>query len=65
MQENGQTDNPAKWIETLIRDFINKSPENTLKNRANEKAWEGPLVGFSSGGDPLYQEYKDYVGPFH
>jgi epoxyqueuosine reductase len=65
MQENGQTNSPAKWIETLIRDFTNKSPENTLKNRANEKAWEDPLVGFSNGDDPLYQEYKEYVGSFH
>ena len=58
-------ENPAKWIETLIRDFINKSPENTPKNWANEKAWEDPLVGFSNGDDPLYQEYKEHVGPFH
>jgi len=65
MKENAQIKDPAKWIETLIKDFINRSPENTLKNRANEKAWEDPLVGFSNGDDPLYQEYKDYVGSFH
>jgi hypothetical protein len=56
--------NPANWIETMIRDFI-RSPENTLKHRENEKAWEDPLVGFSSGDDSLYQEYKEFVGPFH
>jgi len=56
--------NPANWIETMIRDFI-RSPENTLKHRENEKAWEDPLVGFSSGDDSLYQEYKELVGPFH
>jgi len=57
--------NPANWIESMIRDFINKSPENTLKNAKNEKAWADPLVGFSRGDDPLYQEYKKHVGPFH
>jgi epoxyqueuosine reductase len=57
--------NPANWIESMIKDFINKSPENTLKNPQNDKAWADPLVGFSSGDDPLYQEYKKHVGPFH
>lgn len=65
METDGQMKNPANWIETVIKDFINKSPENTLKNSENEKAWEDPLVGFSSGDDPLYQEYKEFVGPFH
>ncbi len=65
MKENAQIKNPAKWVETLIRDFINESPENTLKNRTNEKAWEDPLVGFSNGDDPLYQQYKELVGTFH
>jgi epoxyqueuosine reductase len=65
MKENGQMKDLAKWIETLIKDFIHRSPENTLNNRANEKAWEDPLVGFSNGDDPLYQEFKEYVGPFH
>lgn len=55
----------AKWIEEVIRDFVNKSPENTLKNKEDDKAWEDPLVGFSSGDDPIYQEYKEYVGAFH
>jgi epoxyqueuosine reductase len=65
MERNGQIKNPTNWIEATIKNFINKSPENTLKNSENEKAWEDPLVGFSSGDDPLYQEYKEYVGPFH
>ena len=52
------------WIETVIKDFIDHSPENTLKNRDNDRAFETPLVGFSSGDDPLYEAYKDHVGPF-
>jgi hypothetical protein len=53
------------WIESVIKDFIDHSPENTLKNRENEKAWNTPLVGFSSGGDPIYEDYRDHVGPFY
>jgi hypothetical protein len=43
------------WIETIIKDFIDHSPENTLKNHDNDKAFETPLVGFSRGDDPLYE----------
>ena len=46
-------------------DFIRESPENTLQDPANEKAWANPLVGFSRGDDPLYETYKEVVGPFH
>jgi len=54
-----------QWIESLIMDFIDHSPENTLKNQENDKAFETPLVGFSRGDDPLYEAYKDHVGPFY
>ena len=63
VQEN-EGKKSAKWVETLVKDFINQSPENTLKNPANEKAWADPLVGFSSGADPLYREFKRHIGDF-
>jgi len=56
---------PAAWVESVIQDFIERSQENTMQNEANEKAWDTPLVGFSSGADPLFEEYKDHVGPFY
>ena len=56
---------PAVWVESFIKEFIDQSPENTLQNEANEKSWATPLVGFASGADPLFEEYKDHVGPFY
>jgi epoxyqueuosine reductase QueG len=53
------------WIVDVIRNFIVNSPENTLQNADNEKAFDEPLVGFSAGDDPIYESYKEYVGPFH
>jgi epoxyqueuosine reductase len=53
------------WIEGLIRDFIAISPFNTMRNEAGEQAWDHALVGFASGSDPIWQQYKEYVGPFH
>jgi len=60
-----QLHDPAAWVTAVVQTFIRESPENTLQNRANEKAWGEPLVGFSRGDDPLYEEYKKVVGSFH
>jgi len=54
----------AAWIEETIKCFINQSPENSLGNKGNEKAWADPLIGFSNGNDPLYQFYKQDIGSF-
>jgi len=55
----------ANWIEGIVREFINNSPENTLKNEKDERAWSDPLVGFSRGDDPLYEDYQKHIGSFH
>ena len=57
-------DDVAAWVTGAIRAFC-RGPDNTLQDRADDKAWDDPLVGFSSGSDPLYEQYKEYVGPFH
>ena len=49
----------------VIRAFINESPENHLGNGTGEKAFDDPLVGFARGDDPLWEAYKEHVGPFH
>ena len=63
--EASTIDNPSAWVTSLIKDFTATSALNSLKNPANEKAWDEPLVGFSRGDDPLYELYKEKVGPFH
>jgi epoxyqueuosine reductase len=55
----------ATRIRQIIEDFIRTSPENSLKNEAGEPAWEEALIGFSSGSDPIYRDYKEHVGAFH
>jgi hypothetical protein len=60
-----QNEEKALWVQKLIEDFVGESPENSLNNRSNERAWAAPIVGFSRGDDPLYTEYKEHVGPFH
>jgi hypothetical protein len=60
-----QTCKPEDRIESVIREFVETSPENTLRNSADDRAYDGPLVGFSSGEDALYRDFKTHVGPFH
>ncbi len=55
---------PAAWVTAIVRDYC-RSAANTLQNPSNDPAWGEPLVGFSTGEDPLYEQYKEYVGPFH
>lgn len=57
--------NPGSWIEGILLDFIKNSPANTLEDRRGEKAFEDLIVGFSKGDDPLWNAYKQYVGPYH
>jgi epoxyqueuosine reductase QueG len=53
------------WIVNLIKDFISNSPYNQLQNATGEKAWDEPLIGFSAGNDPLYDEFKNHIGDFY
>ena len=71
----------SEWIANAIREYVMTSPGNSLKRRgdantnkgdennekkwAAEKAWDEPLVGFASGADPIFNQYKEKVGEFH
>ena len=55
---------PAAWLTGVIRDIC-AGPENILTGSFDEPAWAEPLVGFVRGDDPLYERYKEVVGPYH
>ncbi|MBW2407377.1 MAG: hypothetical protein JRF17_08425 [Deltaproteobacteria bacterium] len=61
----------AAWVVKTIKDFINNSPYNSLASEKNEKdwilkkAWKEPMVGFSNGADPIYEDFKNHIGEFH
>jgi len=48
-----------------IKDFVAQSPLNDMGLEVPEKIFDTPLVGFSSGLDPLYDEYKSHIGSFY
>lgn len=56
---------PAMWLADTIREFCLTSPENSMHNGKDERAFDDPLVGFSNGSDPLYEFLKNDIGtPF-
>ncbi len=54
----------AVRIEGLIQEYVRNSPDNSLRNEANEKAWDDALVGYARGDDPLFSFYKSDIGAF-
>jgi epoxyqueuosine reductase QueG len=61
----GEHFNLSQQINSMIRSFLDEPSQNTLWQDQGERAWADPLVGFSRGGDPLWNSLKKVVGPFH
>ena len=57
--------NPNKVLEQLIKNFINENEQNRRTQLDYGIYWDEPLVGFASGMDPLFSEYKTIIGSFH
>jgi ferredoxin len=57
--------NPNSVLEQLIRNFIHENPTNRRTQLDHGVYWEEPLVGFASGMNPLFFEYKSIIGSFH
>jgi epoxyqueuosine reductase len=63
IRKNKKTRPTASWTENMIREFCLASPDNDMNLEKKEPAIDEPLVGFSSGSDPLYVELQKDIGP--
>jgi len=57
--------NPNSVLEQLIKNFIKENEQNRRTQLDQGVYWNEPLVGFASGSDPLFFEYKAIIGSFH
>jgi len=57
--------NPDRVIEQLIKNFVQTSELNRRTPLDHGAYWDEPLVGFASGNDPLFFDYKTIIGSFH
>ena len=55
---------PERFIERAIAGFVEGSPANR-RNVDGGKYWDTPLIGFASGKDTLFNQYKKIIGKFH
>jgi ferredoxin len=64
MKKSSFSKHPEKFIEKAIIQFTKKSPSNRRKVDGG-RYWDQPLVGFASGDDPLFSQYKKIIGKYH
>jgi hypothetical protein len=64
MKKPSFSKDPEKFIEKTIIQFAKKSPANRRKVDGG-RYWDQPLVGFASGEDPLFKQYKKIIGKYH
>jgi epoxyqueuosine reductase len=57
--------NPNEILEKTIKDFIRENRQNRRTPFDQGVYWDEPLVGFASGNDPLFSQYKTLIGAFH
>jgi ferredoxin len=57
--------NPNRVLEQLVKNFVAESELNRRTQLDHGLYFEEPLVGFASGNDPLFSEYKTIIGSFH
>jgi epoxyqueuosine reductase QueG len=53
------------WIKAVIEEIVATSAENTLHLPTGEKAFDTPLVGYSNGADPIFEQYAAHIGDFY
>ena len=56
---------PALFIDRAVKDFVRDSPSNVLKDAGGGPFFDEPLIGFASGDDLIFEEYKRVIGPHH
>ncbi|MBI2829676.1 MAG: epoxyqueuosine reductase [Chloroflexi bacterium] len=55
----------AAFFEAAIKEYVATSPNNMMPAFPGEHIWDEPVIGFASGDDPLFQQYKQIIGDFH
>jgi epoxyqueuosine reductase len=55
----------AHMCEQILSEFIADPSRNTMGPGTSEPAWEGFLLAFAAGDDPLFEELKIHAGSQH
>lgn len=53
------------WFRDFVAGFLTDEANSLMGDFAGESIFKGSMVGFVKGDDPLLQDYKEIIGPFH
>lgn len=53
------------WISNKIKDYVHHSSFNRSGSLGEGQMLDDPIIGFTSGADPLFSNLKQVIGPFH
>ena len=54
------------WFIQTIEDKIANHPDNAMEYPFyDERIFQTPLIGFINGDDPIFERYKEIIGPHH
>ncbi len=55
-----------EWFASTLKEKIMNHPDNRKDYPfAGEKIFDEPLIGYIRGNDPIFEEFKKVIGPFH
>jgi epoxyqueuosine reductase len=57
--------NPNRVLDQLVKNFVAQSDLNRRTQLDHGFYFDEPLVGFASGNDVLFSDYKTLIGSFH
>lgn len=59
------SDNPARFLEETVKDFVRTSPLNCTVAFGNQRLLLEPVMAFANGDDPVFKSLKKAIGDFH
>jgi epoxyqueuosine reductase len=58
-------ENPTLFLENTIKEYVSTSPLNCMIPFNNQPMFGEPIVAFDNGDDPVFQNIKKTVAPYH
>ena len=52
-------------VRGALEAFVRNSPQNRHHHLDGAPIFDAPLVGVAAGNDPLFERYRQIIGPFH
>ncbi|MBI4595157.1 MAG: hypothetical protein HY730_02135, partial [Candidatus Tectomicrobia bacterium] len=59
------TQNLQLQVEEFIKGMVREDSDNRFNKLDGTPIYDEPIVGFASGADPLFEDYKKIIGNFH